>query len=110
MRGRRKLWIALLVPLALVAGSCGSSDKKSAAPSQKEEAFDPNAVLHLQFNLSSDQAGLNFDPAKAFSGADMQVLVYDSLLRNKPDGTTEPGLAKSVKVVDPQTIDIELQP
>ena len=40
----------------------------------------------------------------------MQQFVYDSLLRQNIDGSYSPGLAKSATVVDPQTIDIELQP
>jgi peptide/nickel transport system substrate-binding protein len=107
---RGSLWAVLVALLALLLTSCGGDDDDSEAVDDEEVAADESAILRIPFNLNADQSGLNFDPAKAFSGADIQTLVYDSLLRTKPDGTTEPGLAKEVTVVDPQTIEIELQP
>ena len=71
----------------------------------------PRACINFPVDLTG-LGGIKFDPDR---GAVAQRLVraavvYDSLLRQNIDGSYSPGLAKSATVVDPQTIDVELQP
>ena len=54
-----------------------------------------------------------YDPVKmtvADSGTVLGQLLYDTLLRVEPDGTYTPEMAKSAKIVDPQTISVVLRP
>src|SRR5262249_47532414 len=94
-------------PTTRPLGGGGSAASSTTAPSA--DKIDPNAILRVPIDLSSNTSGQTFDPAKAFSGGPVMTLVYDSLLRPTPDGGVEPGLAESVKLVDPTTIDIVLK-
>src|SRR5262245_52495850 len=105
-----------VVALSLLAVGCGGNDSDS----QSDDAagvppavndVDPNGVLRIGTQLTSGTANVQFDLPKAVSPAPpLTLLVYDTLLRARPGGTYESGLAKSATVVDPQTIKVELNP
>jgi peptide/nickel transport system substrate-binding protein len=94
--------------LAIAAAACGSG---SGGGSKAEGAADPAGVLRLPMDFSVPTAG-NLDPTKVIASLAGQNLtwLYGSLLRLKPDGTVEPGLAKEVKVVDSSNLTVILKP
>jgi peptide/nickel transport system substrate-binding protein len=72
---------------------------------------DPNGTLRIGNALLPGQNYIQFDLTKmATPGLPIHALVYDTLLRQQPDGTFKPGLAKSAKVEGDKVISIELQP
>jgi peptide/nickel transport system substrate-binding protein len=108
LKGRRLGAIAIVTLLALLGAACGGDDDDDAGDDGTEdEAFDENGVITIGTDLSL--ATRAWDPVKSFSQFDHLRLVYDTWLRNNPDGTFREGLAKEWKVVDPQTIDITMQ-
>lgn len=98
---RRRYGItAALAGLALVAlTACGGGS--SASPSA-------DGTLRLAANLAPDYT--SFDPVDTAQPNPFQLMspVYGSFLHENEDGTYEPDLAKSVEIVDPQTISVEL--
>src|SRR5262245_8151747 len=107
-QARARLGVGLLA-LALIVAGCGGSSKPSANSTSgaAAEAFDPNAVLRIGYNLQNSSIG-ELDPIKSAtpSNFDLTRYVFGTLLLDKGDGTYEPQLAKSVKVANPQTVDI----
>jgi len=89
-------------------GSGGSTDAGAATTAPSD--VDPDGVLRIGYNLAGS-GGIFFDPVQQLSPADFQVHyhVYDTLLRQREDGTYAPGLATEARVVDPQTIEVTLQ-
>ena len=88
-----------------------SAPARPARP--RAEAARPIAAGVISFPLDlTAQGGFRLDPIAVTSPNDwyVQQFVYDSLLRQNADGSYSPGLAKSATVVDPQTIEVELQP
>ena len=71
----------------------------------------PRGVIKFPYDLTA-LGGVRLDPITVPSPDDWyaQQCIYDSLLRQNADGSYSPGLAKSATVVDPQTIEVELQP
>jgi peptide/nickel transport system substrate-binding protein len=109
-RYRQPLVCALLVlPLVglLAAPSSGASN---AASSSSSTSYNPNGVLNFALDLSVPPA---FDPTKETlddTGNVLGQLLYDSLLRQQPNGSLTPELATVATIVDPQTITIKLRP
>jgi peptide/nickel transport system substrate-binding protein len=105
-RGSRG-FVAVCAALAVVAGSAwvatGPADAQSSGGGER--------TVRIPYDLAAF-GGVKFDPTTVPSPADwyMQQWMYDSLLRQNADGSYSPGLAKSAKVVDPQTIEVELRP
>ena len=95
---------------SLVTGSLGTAAAGAATGGGGGQA-DAAGVINFPVDLTG-LGGIKFDPIAVASPNDwyVQQFVYDSLLRQNIDGSYSPGLAKSATVVDPQTIEIELQP
>ena len=93
--------------LAVVAAMLGAM--LAAAPADAQSGGE--RTVKVPYDLAAF-GGIGFDPTTVPSPADwyVQQWIYDSLLRQNADGSYSPGLAKSAKVVDPQTIEIELRP
>jgi len=128
-----RIGVGVLAVLALALAACGDDDSdsgdggggagttatsaagapSSGAPTSAAAApddVDPEGVLRIGMNFASS-GGIKFDPTKQNSPAEFQVHyhVYDTLLRQKEDGTYAPGLATEAKIVDPNTIEVTLQ-
>lgn len=121
----RRLFGAVLISAALIAAACGDDDDDggtggtgsattvgsstgpttSAAPS-----FDPNGVLRIGDGLAA-ATGIEFDPTgqNAFSSWAYSRAIYGSLMIRRPDGTYEPDLATAWRIVDPQTVELDLR-
>jgi peptide/nickel transport system substrate-binding protein len=95
--------------LAVLATACGGGS--GGGESGSADAIDPTGVLRLPGDFSLPAIGL-LDPVKVTASLAGQNLtyLYGSLLRRKPDGTVEPGLAKEVKVVDASNLTVTLKP
>lgn len=121
-RGRRARLLGVLIVPALVVAACGDDDDDassatSAGPSvattagattTAAPAHDPQGVIRFAMDLTT----VNLDPVGAndpVASANVQYLIYDTLLRQNPDGSYEPGLAKSATIVDASTINLTLQ-
>ncbi|MEX0665807.1 MAG: ABC transporter substrate-binding protein [Acidimicrobiia bacterium] len=109
-RARRGLAAVLAATMALSAaviagGSAGAASKRGSG------AVDKAGVLRIPVDLTA-LGGVKFDPTTVGSPDNWysQGFLYDSLLRQNADGSYSPGLAKSATIVDPQTIEVELQP
>jgi ABC-type transport system substrate-binding protein len=104
--------IAAAVVVASVLASCGSSSSAggSASADDSNAPFDPAGVVHTQFDINQ-VGGLDFDPLTRAPGYFiLQEYVYDTLLHRTPSGVFEPGLAKSVKILDSKTLEVVLRP
>ncbi len=112
---RRPLWqrplLALVVVMALVAVACGGSDSKSGSSGDSSTAFDPNGTFTYSADIAAS-GGVAFDPIKGFRQTDepYQAALYDTLLRKRPNGAIEPGLALDATAVDASTIEVKLRP
>jgi peptide/nickel transport system substrate-binding protein len=112
--------------LAAALVACSSSASKSATSTtaattgqaasttavSTAAGYDPNGTLKFAFDLSQ-AGGVQFDPAKVTvydSAVVVGQLLFDSLLRQQPDGSLTPALATAATVVDPQTISVTLRP
>jgi peptide/nickel transport system substrate-binding protein len=86
-------------------GSAGAASKRGKG------AVDKTGVLQIPYDLTA-LGGVTFDPTTVTSPDNwyFQAFIYDSLLRQNADGSYSPGLAKSAEIIDPQTIEVELQP
>ncbi len=104
---RRGLAAAVVVSIVL---SAGAFIPGSAGASSSARAVDKQGVLKLPYDLTA-LGGARFDPITVGSPDNwyFQQFIYDTLLRQNADGSYSPGLAKSATIVDPQTIEIELQ-
>jgi len=92
-------------------GTGGGTGATTTAAADEPDDVDPNGVLRIVANIAPTTANGNLDLEKLPSPAmPLHTLIYGTLLRARPDGTVEPGLAKSAEVVDPRTIRVELQP
>ena len=104
--------VAFIVAVVIAVGSATLvSGSAGAATGGGGGQADTAGVINFPTDLTG-LGGIKFDPIAVASPNDwyVQQFVYDSLLRQNIDGSYSPGLAKSATVVDPQTIDIELQP
>ncbi|MGE0879950.1 MAG: ABC transporter substrate-binding protein [Acidimicrobiia bacterium] len=122
------------VALGLVGASCGDDTKSdgssttaasssgsnspaasgatTVAASTAPKDVDPAGVLKLPYDLQLN-GGPALDPAKPNppnQAQSLTIMLYDTLLRPDKDGTLKPGLAKSVTIIDPSTIKVELFP
>src|SRR5438093_595272 len=113
MSGRIRASVAAFAAAAIVASllaACGggSGSKDTAKKAEVQEAFDPNGVVRWNFDLTQ-VGGVDFDPLTRAPGFYvLQEFVYETLLRKTPSGGFESGLAQSVKIVDPRTLDVTL--
>ncbi|MGE0878492.1 MAG: ABC transporter substrate-binding protein [Acidimicrobiia bacterium] len=130
-RIRKAAAVAVLASVALIAAACGddsdSSDSNDtaaattgaagattsasdAAKTTAAPAFDPNGVLKVGDGLAA-ATGIEFDPigANAYTSWAYSRAIYGSLLNRRPDGTYEPELATAWKVVDTQTVELDLR-
>lgn len=115
---QRRIGWAGLVGLALVAtlvlAACGGGDDGGEGPAgggtNTAEDVDPAGVLRVNFELNTPR--LELDPIEADSPVPFWVhyMIYDTLLRQRSDGSYEPGLAQSATIVDPSTIEVVLKP
>jgi ABC-type transport system substrate-binding protein len=108
------VWLSLGVALTLAATACGSAKTTGATkePGAPAAAADPNGVMRLGTYLSTgSNIGIHFDlTASKAVPPQYAWMVYDTLLREDPDGKVVPGLAKSASIVDASTLKVELQP
>jgi peptide/nickel transport system substrate-binding protein len=109
-RYRQPLVCALLVlPLVgLLAAPSSGATKNS--PSASAAGYNPNGVMNFALDLSLPPV---FDPIKVTvddTGDLIGQLLYDSLLREQPNGSLTPELATAATIVDPETISIKLRP
>lgn len=107
-------WLVVVLVLALVAAACGGDDDDdTGAPDEdvEEVDFDPNGTYRYAADLAAAGA-VAFDPIKGFRQTDepYQAALYDTILRKRPNGALEPGLAESADAVDPSTIEVKLRP
>jgi peptide/nickel transport system substrate-binding protein len=110
-RIRRVRLASVAVVAALVVGALGAVGGGAQARVGAANApADTEGVLKLNWELNTPE--LKLDPVSLNSPVEGWVLymIYDTLLRQKADGTYGPGLAKSATVVDAQTIEVELFP
>src|SRR5262249_29834269 len=72
---------------------------------------DTHGTVRYVGSLATSSAYAYWDPIKAPSPmSPLHALVYDYLLRARPDGSYEPGLATSAKITNPTTIEVKLRP
>jgi ABC-type transport system substrate-binding protein len=102
--------------LALLVAACSSDTSTTTATSVVSDAegdFDPAGEMRIAFDLAlAASGGLHLDPTlSGAGGADLplQHLIYDALLRPRPDGSLEPALASEAVVVDDHTIEIKVR-
>jgi peptide/nickel transport system substrate-binding protein len=110
--------------LAAALVACSSSSPKSGPATTGAQpgasttvvatatGYDPTGTLRYAYDLAAAGTPV-FDPAKVTtydSGVVLGQLLYDSLLRQQPDGSLTPALATAATVVDPQTISVTLRP
>jgi len=131
-RPRRRLLLAGVLATAMVVAACGDDDDGDGGASQTTAApattgastgggasttaaaqpddVDPEGVLRIALDMTS-AGGLDLDPIEYDSPTEYHVHynIYDTLLRQKEDGSYGPGLAKEARIVDPNTIEVELQ-
>jgi peptide/nickel transport system substrate-binding protein len=116
---------AISAALAVALVACSSSSSKSAPTTSSgagksasttvvatSSGYDPNGTLKFAFDLTG-AGGPQFDPAKVTvydSAVVIGQLLYDSLLRQQPDGSLTPALATSANVIDAETITVNLRP
>lgn len=93
--------------MAVGVGACGGSSNKSASGSPATSGDAGTLSVALQGPIKT------FDPWQSPSGGNGAIIdldaVYDTLLRQKPDGSVLPGLATSWKTPDPKTITMQLR-
>ena len=105
----RAIVVAVVTALAAVAAGSAAPTSAGAAAAP---AFDPKGVLRWASDLTGPGIPV-YDPVEMTvldSGTVLGQLLYDTLLRVEPDGTYTPEMAKSAKIVDPQTISVVLRP
>jgi peptide/nickel transport system substrate-binding protein len=108
---------ALLLVAALVLGACGggdddteTSERSDGEKTAEPVAANPKGEVRLTGSLLTSSSLTQWDPVKLASPAGpSHYLVYDTLLRAKPDGSYEPKLATAADVADPQTIKVTLR-
>jgi ABC-type transport system substrate-binding protein len=110
-QSRRRYFVVLaLTVIGALLAACGSSSSGGSSASGDTAAFDPAGIVRLQFDLNQ-VGGIDFDPlTRAPNYFPLQEWVYDTLLHRTKSGAFEPGLANSVKIVDPKTLEVELKP
>jgi peptide/nickel transport system substrate-binding protein len=93
---------------SLVLAVLGTGTSSAAA---KKGGIDPNGVIRIATTLNP-LGPLHFDPATSNVNADLtwQQLIFGTLLQWNAKGTLDPFMAKSYKVVDPQTVIFTLRP
>jgi peptide/nickel transport system substrate-binding protein len=102
-------------PLVFAAVLCVTSLALPVAgastPAATDSAVDKKGVLRQGVNLDNLQ-GTHFDPVQSPTVADRlwMQLVIGTLLRENAQGGFDGMLAKSVEVVDPQTVKVTLRP
>lgn len=95
--------------IALLVTGCSSSGGDSQGTTGSDA--DPNGTVRVAAVLNST-GGAQFDPVSSQQSLDddwMRAL-YGTLLQEEPDGSLRPYLAESFKVINPQTIQINLRP
>lgn len=128
---KNKRWLLPLLSLSLVAAACGSDDdddgtetsgsaatteaggsggpSDSSTPATDVPAdMDPDGILRYAYFFGPIT---HFDPIQSNQGTDAarSHLVFGTLMREQPDGSTKPWMAESVEVVDPKTVKITLR-
>ncbi|HEX6511322.1 MAG TPA: ABC transporter substrate-binding protein [Chloroflexota bacterium] len=98
------------VPASKPATAASAPPASGAAASAKPSGAASGAptgtlTVGLSGDIESGDAFLN----NSVPGKSMELLVYDNLIEQGPDGKLVPGLAESWKVVDPKTITMSLR-
>ena len=115
--GATLLAIALVLASSAVAATSTSGTTNSTptptATTAKQPPFDPTQILrYSDARVSGAISPVNFDPVQfRVNGSDFEwgQAVYSTLLRPLANGSLVPELATSVKVVNPERIDITLR-
>src|SRR5690348_11330030 len=114
--------LAILAVAALVLASCSSGDDEGGSgpddPTASSETeggdADPNGVRKLGYDLAQSGRTVGIDPIKVgenTTGNDpLYYLVYGRFQRPLNDGSSEPDLAETVTIVNPNTIEVVLKP
>jgi ABC-type transport system substrate-binding protein len=110
-RPRRRAGRRFVAACAALAATAGTAWVATAPADAAPRQSGGDSTVKVPYDLAAF-GGIKFDPTTTPSPADwyVQQWIYDSLLRQNADGSYSPGLAKSAKVVDPQTIEVELRP
>ena len=107
-RHRRSWWAALIGAMVVALGA--SSIGSSASGAQAQAKNDPAGVLKISSNLEA-LGPLHFDPATSVVNADLtwEEMIFGTLMRWDSKGQLQPWMAESVKVIDPQTVQMTLR-
>jgi len=127
-RHRRRL--ALVVVAAMALGACGDDGGDDAgetgdttaarapaattggasttASAEEPDDVDRDGTLRIGMSFAGFHPDFTMVPNVATSW--IGYVVHGTLLRQNVDGTIEPWLARSARIVDPRTIDVELDP
>lgn len=117
LRSTRDRLVALLLAVVLVAGACGSGEDTTgsggsdAGGSGSDASGEINAEPGRRLRLIGTQGPQHMDPVTGVFPCEAENLrwVYDSLIRENPEGELEPGLAESWESPDPQTFVLHLR-
>lgn len=96
---RRNRWLGILLSVSLVLGGCSGTGKTGSGEStaEKEPAASAEAGTRedLVFSISSEPTSL--DPAQTKDTISYLVIfqMFDTLVREEPDGSLSPALAES---------------
>jgi ABC-type transport system substrate-binding protein len=114
MRSTRDRLVALLLAVVLIAGACGGGDDSTDSTSGGStggSSGDIDADTGRRLRMIGTQGPQHMDPVTGVFPCEAENLrwVYDSLIRETPDGELEPGLAESWESPDPTTFVLHLR-
>ncbi|MFI5047189.1 MAG: ABC transporter substrate-binding protein [Acidimicrobiia bacterium] len=106
-RHRRSRWAALIAAMVVALAALASLGSSASGAQAKA---DPNGVVKIASTLSP-LGPLHFDPATSVVNADLtwEEMIFGTLMRWDANGQLQPWMAESVKVVDPQTVQMTLR-
>lgn len=112
MHSTRDRLAALLLALGLLAGACGGDDSSTSSDATDGDpsgAVDADEARRLR--LIGTQGPQHMDPVTGVFPCEAENLrwIYDSLIRETPDGELVPGLAESWESPDPNTFVLHLR-
>jgi ABC-type transport system substrate-binding protein len=115
LRSTRDRLVALLLAVVLLAGACGSGDDSTGAAGTDSAGDGSSGGLDAdtgrRLRMIGTQGPQHMDPVTGVFPCEAENLrwVYDSLIREAPDGELVPGLAESWESPDPNTFVLHLR-